>query len=76
MRKRKLKYRDIHSIIQKKKEKFLQEECEVVKKIPRLDIIRQIYNQIPLLYELNSDTNFVSFGWKPTKEYIKNGSWK
>ena len=73
LRKKNLKYRDIYSII-KKKEKL--SECEVVKKIPQLDIIRQIYNQIPLSYELNSGTNFISFGWKPTKEYIKSGGWK
>ena len=47
-----------------------------MKKIPRLDIVRQIYNQIPLLYELNSDTNFITFSGKPTKEYIKSDSWK
>ena len=76
LRDKKLKYRNIHSVIQKKKEKFLQEESEVIKKIPRLDIIRQIYNKISRLYELNSDTNFISLGLKPTKEYIKNGSWK
>ena len=76
LRKNKLKYRDIYSIIKKKKKQLLQEECEIVKKIPQLDIIRQIYNQIPLSYELNSDTNFISFGWKPTKEYIKSGGWK
>ena len=76
LREKKLKYRNIHSVIQSKKEKFLQEESEAVKKIPRLDIIRQIYNQIPLLYELNSDTNFITLSWKPSKEYIKNGSWK
>ena len=63
-------------LLKKKKKQLLQEECEVVKKIPQLDIIRQIYNQIPLSYELNSDTNFISFGWKPTKEYIKSGGWK
>ena len=76
LRKKKLKYRNIHSVIQTKKEKFLQEESEVVKLIPGLDIIRQIYNEIPLLYELNSDTNFITLSWKPTKEYMKNGSWK
>ena len=32
LRDRKLKYRNIHSVIQKKKEKFLQEESEVIKK--------------------------------------------
>ena len=63
-------------LFKQKKEKFLQEESEVVKKIPRLDIIGQIYNQIPLLYDLNSDTNFITLSWKATKEYIKNGSWK
>ena len=76
LRKKKLRYRNIHSVIQTKKENFLQEQSEVVKKIPRLDIIRQIYNQIPRLYELNSDTNFITLSGKPTKEYIKNGSWK
>ena len=76
LRDKKLKYRNIHSVIQKRKEKFLQEEGEVIKKKTQLDIIRQIYNKIPHLHELNSDTNFISLGWKPTKEYIKNGSWK
>ena len=61
-------------VLLNKKEKL--SECEVVKKIPQLDIIRQIHNQIPLSYELNSGTNFISFGWKPTKEYIKSGGWK
>ena len=76
LRKEKHKYRNIHTVIQRKKEKFLKEESEVIKKIPRLDIIRQIYSQVPLLCELNSDINFISSGWKTTKEYIKNSSWK
>ena len=29
-----------------------------------------------MLYELNSDASFILSGWKKTKEYIKNGSWK
>ena len=29
-----------------------------------------------MLYKLNSTTNFISPGWKSTKELIKNGSWK
>ena len=76
LRKEKHKYRNIHTVIQRKKEKFLKEESEVIKKIPRLDIIRQIYSQILILYELNSDTNFISPGWKKTKGYIKSSSWK
>ena len=76
LRKEKHKYRNIHTVIQRKKEIFLKEESEVIKKIPRLDIIRQIYSQILILYELNSDTNFISPGWKKTKGYIKSSSWK
>ena len=29
-----------------------------------------------MLYELDFTTNFISTGWKATKEMIKNGSWK
>ena len=75
LREKKHKYGNIHTVIQSKK-KFFKEESEVMKRIPRLDIIRQIYSQIPLLYELNSDTKFISSDWKTTKEYIKNDSWK
>ena len=76
LRKQKHKYRNIHKVIQTKKGKFLKEESKVIEKIPRLNILKQIYSQIPILYELNSDTKFISSGWKTTKEYIKNGSWK
>ena len=76
MRKEKHKYRDIHKVIQSKKDKFLNEESKVIEKISRLDIFKQIFGQIPILCELNSDTKFISFGWKTTKEFIKNGSWK
>ena len=76
LRKQKDKYRNIHKVIQTKKDKFLKEESKVIEKIPRLNILKQIYSQIPILYELNSDTKFISSGWKTTKEYIKNGSWK
>ena len=76
LRKQKGKYRSIHIVIQSKKDKFLKEESEVIEKIPRLNILKQIFGQIPILYELNSDTKFISSGWKTTKEFIKNGSWK
>ena len=76
LRKEKRKYRDIHKVIQSKKDKFLKEESKVIEKILRLDIFKQIFGQIPILYELNSDTKFISSGWKTTKEFIKNGSWK
>ena len=76
LRKEKHKYRDIHKVMQNKKDKFLKEESKVIEKILRLDIFKQIFGQIPILYELNSDTKFISSGWKTTKEFIKNGSWK
>ena len=44
LRKEKHKYRNIHSVIQSKKNKVLKEESEIIKKIPRLDMIRQIYS--------------------------------
>ena len=71
LRKEKQKYSDIHKAIQRKKE-----ESEVIENIPRLNILKQIFGQIPILYELNSNTKFISSGWKTTKELIKNGSWE
>ena len=62
--------------MQSKKDKFFNEESKVIENISRLDILKQIFGQIPILYELNSDTKFISSGWKTTKEFIKNGSWK
>ena len=76
LRKEKLKYRHIDKVIQRKKDDFLKEERKVVEKIPRLNILKQIFGQIPILYELNSNTKFISSGWKTTKELLKNGSWK
>ena len=76
LRKEKHKYRDIHKVIQTKKDDFLKKESKVIESIPRLNILKQIFAQTPILYELNSDTKFISSGWKTTKELIKNGSWK
>ena len=60
--KEKHKYRDIHKVIQSKKDKFLNEESKVIEKISRLDILKQIFGQIPILYESNSDTKFILSG--------------
>ena len=76
LRKEKHKYRSIHKIIQEKKYDFLNEESRVLGKVPRLHILKQIFSQNPMLYELNSTTEFISTGWKSTKELIKNGSWE
>ena len=75
-KKGKYKYRSIHKIIQEKKYGFLKEESKVLRKIPRFNVLKQIFSQNPMLYELNSTTKFISSGWKSTKELIKNGSWK
>ena len=72
VRKQKDKYRDIHKVIQTKKEDFLKEKTKVIEKIPSLNILNQIFNQVPLIYELDSETNFFKSGWNTTKDYIKN----
>ena len=76
LRKEKHKYRNIHKIIQTKKDDFLRKKSKLLESIPRLNILKQIFSQIPILYELDSNTKFISSGWKTSKEFIKNGSWK
>ena len=76
LRKEKHKYWDIHKVIQTKKYDFLKKESKVLESIPRLNILKQIFTQIPILYELDFNTKFILSGWKTTKELIKNGSWK
>ena len=76
MRKENINIGTFIKLIQSKKDKFFNEESKVIENISRLDILKQIFGQIPILYELNSDTKFISSGWKTTKEFIKNGSWK
>ena len=76
LRKEKHQYRAIHKIIQEKKYDFLKEESKVLEKISILNVLKQIFNQNPMLYELTFTTNFISTGWKSRKELIKNGIWK
>ena len=79
LRKEKHKYRDIHKVIQTKKDDFLLKESKILASIPRLNILGQIFAQRPTLYELTSDTKFISVGIQrreTTKELIKSGSWK
>ena len=75
-RKQKNKYHNIHKVIQTKKDDFLKEENKVIKNNPRLDILNQIFNQVSLIYELKSETNFFTSGFNTTKDFIKNGRWK
>ena len=79
LRKEKHKYRDIHKVIQTKKDDFLLKESKILASIRRLNILGQIFAQRPTLYELTSDTKFISVGIQrreTTKELIKSGSWK
>ena len=48
----------------------------MLESIPRLNNLGQSFAQRPILYKLNSDTEFISPGWKTTKELIKKGRWK
>ena len=76
VRKQKNKFRNIHKIIQYKKHEFLEEEAKVEENSERLNILNQIFNQVPLIYELKSNQNFFKSGLITTKNYIKNGYWK
>ena len=75
-RKQKNKYRNIHKVIQTKKDEFLKKENNVMQSNPRLDILNQIFNQVRLIYELKSESNFFKSGFNTTNNFIKNGRWK
>ena len=51
--KEKYKYRVIHKIIQEKKYDFLKEESKVLEKHPRLNVLKQIFSQSPMLCYTN-----------------------
>ena len=72
----KKKHRNIHKVIQNKKHEFLNEEAKVVENNDRLNILNQIFNQIPLIFNINSSTKFFKSGSHTTKDYIKNSHWK
>ena len=75
-RKQKNKYHNIHKVIQTKKDEFLKEENIVLQNNPRLDILNQIFNQVSLIYELKSESNFFKSSYNTTKDFIKSGRWK
>ena len=62
-RKEKHKYRHIQKVIQTKKDDFLKKESKVLESIPKLNILKQIFAQIPIFYALDSNTKFISSGW-------------
>ena len=74
---KKKKFRNIHKVIQNKKHEFLNEEAKVVENNDRLNILNQIFNQLPLIYELKSNQpKFSKNNLNTTKDYVKNGYWK
>ena len=69
--KEKHKYRDIHKVIKTKKDDFLKKESKVIESIPRLNILKQIFAQTLMLYELNSATKLFLLGGKQLKNLLK-----
>ena len=67
LRKEKHKDRHIHKVIQTKKDDFLKKGSKVSESIARLDILKQIFAQISIFYELDSNIKFISSCWKTTK---------
>ena len=66
----------LHTEVKKEMYKFLELERKGVHLCERLRILRSIYSQPPMLYQLNSSliANFVAL--KIARELIINGSWK
>ena len=71
LRKEKHKYWCIHKVIQTKKDEFLKKESKVIESIPRLNILKQIFAQTLMLYELNSATKLFLLGGKQLKNLLK-----
>ena len=46
-------------------------ESEVIEKIPRLNILKQMFGEVPILYELNSDTKLFYLVGKKLKNSLK-----
>ena len=62
--------------IQEKKYEFLKEESKAVENNPKFHVLKQIFNQSPMFYILDSTIISITKGSKSTKEQILNGSWK
>ena len=66
----------LHTEVKKEMYKFLELEGEEVHLCKRLRILRSIYSQPPMLYQLNSSLIATFVALKNTRELIINGSWK
>ena len=62
LRKEKQRNRLIHKKIQEKKYNFLKEKSKVLNNNPRMHVLKQIFNQSPMFYKLNSKLISVTKG--------------
>ena len=78
IRKYKRSFKDIKSVIEEEKEKFLKDENEAVNLNERLRILRSIYSQPFKYYTLKTNRPFISTKQNiitSTKKYILNSHW-
>ena len=76
MRKEKQKNRLIYKKIQEKKYEYLKQESKVLNNNQRLNVLKYVFNQSPMLYKLDSKKISVKKGCKSTKKQILNSGWK
>ena len=76
MRKEKQKNRLIYKKIQEKKYEYLKQESKVLNNNQRLNVLKYVFNQSPMLYKLDSKKISVKEGCKSTKKQILNSGWK
>lgn len=67
---------ELHLKIKKEMYKFLSLESGAVHLYERLQVLRSICAQPPLLYRLNSQVLMIIKSFKSTRELIINGSWR
>ena len=77
VKKEKEKYRTkLHTEVKKRNVKILELEGKAVHLCERLRILRTIFAQAPMLYQLDHSVIVTFFALKNTRELIINGNWK
>ena len=66
----------LHTEVKKEMYKFLELEGKRLHLCERLRILRSIYSQPPMLYQLNSSVTVTFISLKNTKALIINGNWE
>ena len=70
LRKEKRKETHIHLHIEEKREGYLNAEAKAVRQCQRLQVVRCILLQAPVLYKLDSNLMCKSIKKLPTKNYV------